>query len=240
MLRPPTRAPAGGGCAAGGASGSGSASGSASGSGKGTKYSTGSGSASASAGSASSAPSVSISVLQKFFTDLNILLCPGACSNDQSFLPGYNGNTAPVTLPLPSGTTCTNSNKVTNCNAKPGKSTDAPGPDNTQRLLRWIYNAYLTKSISSLGYTVTGNTSGGNLYSLLELQKTGFGYNTGTPMKPKHIPTYNITWLANQIKSNAVDSQTTMVAEDLLASMYDENKTYGVPFQTALNTLQNS
>ena len=175
-------------------------------------------------------------------------MCPGSCSNDQSFLPGYNGNTKALELPLPSKTTCTYTKNVnTNCNASVGKSSGASTYE-TPLLLNWIYTSYLNKPLSSLRYTISGSPSSTysyDLFYLLNLTYTGFGYNSrpvnfATGFGWKDIPSANIKWLANQIKNNAVDSQTTLIAEDLLSNMYNFNKDYGLPFKEALTSLNPS
>ena len=80
-------------------------------------------------------------------------------------------------------------------------------------------------------------TETSNLYKVLELEKTGYDFNKNNGSFPKKIPSYNVTWLANQIKNNAVDYQTTVIAKDLLDKMYNFNTTYGTPFQTAMNSM---
>ena len=121
-----------------------------------------------------------------------------------------------------------------------GKSVDAPNAVNSKRLIHWILKAYLTVPIASLGYTISIPASTGeisNLYNLLELTNSGYKSVWGNGTQPKKIPQDSIKWLANQIKNNAIDSQTTLIAKDLLQKLYTFNTKYGAPFKTAMDSI---
>ena len=201
-----------------------------------------------------------MSVLQKFFTDLNILLCPQTCTEALKGVSSSN----PITLPLQPSITCgkLNQNQFFTCNSSKGKSSNASNYKNTIRLIKWIVESYLTIPISSLTYPIRGMPVGtqtrNTLLNLLGLKKTGYrdvlndefdkpDFNLNITMKL--VPKNNIIWLTNQIKSNAVDYETTSVAYDLLSKMYKFGKShfnntivhnkYGNLFQTVIKTLQN-
>ena len=132
------------------------------------------------------------------------------------------------------------SNKYPNCSANAGKSPGSPGPDNSERLMIWMFKSYLQKPLSSLAYTISMPANipeGNNLYKLLDLNDRGYDWLRDNVAQQKKIPPVNVEWFANQIKNNAIDYQTTVIAKDLLNKMYNQNTTYGTPFQTAMNSM---